>query len=140
MNYPWKTDHRSAGHYHKNPHEGSRHRFAGYCVELKRDIIGIDLPCCTSSAARGAARTSSMPHRLRQRDPHKTFGLAAFSGKDRWLADQGNRQVRFAVKVIKQVLHQKKTGYLENPLTSCVWYLLERLLRKEISQGLIRFV
>ena len=104
------------------------------------DCVGIDLPCATFSSARRAPLSSTMPHRLRRRNPKEMFGLRGLSGADLEKARAGNRQVKHAIRTVKQCLRQGKSGYLENLVGSMVWYLLDRALSKEFKSGKLHFV
>ena len=81
-----------------------------------------------------------MPHRLRRRNPKEMFGLRGLSGADLEKARAGNRQVKHAIRTVKQCLCQQTSGYLENPVGSMVWYLLDRALSKEFKSGKLHYV
>jgi hypothetical protein len=100
-------------------------------------LVGIDLPCATWSLARRAPVWSSMPSPLRSSVGSEIWGLPHLSDGDRRKVRIGNVQVKHAVKVIRSCVAGGTPGYLENPLTSRVWLVIARLLKKELKAGLV---
>ena len=79
-----------------------------------------------------------MPHQLRS--ALHPWGLPHLEGKDLQTARTGNLQVRRACALIKWSISARQSGYLENPATSRVWLVIQKLLRRELAAGLLRII
>ncbi len=102
------------------------------------DCVGIEIVCASWSLARRAPLTSTMPHRLR--DHRHIWGLPGLSGRDRKLAQAGNRMLKSAIKIVCASIYRGGCGFLENPLGALLWHVIKKSFQKQISNGLCRLI
>ena len=80
-----------------------------------------------------------MPNRIRTSGKY-IWGLPNILERDRHALFFGNRMIRSAIRIIQSCLERGVCGYLEKPLPSLVWGIMNRRFCKEFAAGLCRYV
>ena len=87
--------------------------------------VWIGISCASFTRARRAPPNSRMPKPLRGDSPNEIYGLPDLCPKDEARVTLGNRQVRWAARVIRACIKHEIPVIVENPSSSRIWLVPE---------------